>query len=796
MFGFAPLACAPLADHGRAQTLGTITGGVSLDGTTGSRTLTTGDAASILGLGGASTATVSASLQALSPFALSGDTSAAAAAQAEAERAFTVAGHSAVAVFAQLGARAVVSPLGDARGEISSLASIDGGFVVDRQMDAETAIFGEGARVLPLFGNSGGQISARAASGGALLLSGVGLSEAKIAASGTAGIGVEGAGSGASAISVDLRSRVTVDGLGTGVSLVPLFLHVGGRFGIEGAAEGQVATQGESGQTADLSGFARKQAAVAGTSAVPIKIGLASAAAMGVGATASPVFLLKGDGRAAAYLRSAASTDLSLSGATSGLLPVRAEAACDFAVQGRSDALTSLTGTAVGALEVKRELGTKIAIVSDAARDMPLQGQSVAQIAAQGASLCDAPVLSGVAKALTASTAHLVSRLGLSGLATARNGIRSDASSDVEVGVSASASAARQVTAEGSAGLSGTSGVQTKVSSATQAPMPLSGTAEGNLAMTARAQGDIAFARRTLAVAHIDAASKRILPFALHARAKSVLSAQAAASVSLYGQAGAILPAQALVSSAVDLIGAATAIGEVAAVGQSGVELNGMAQAGAPIGADGHGVVSISSASMAETAILGGSARSLRLGGSSTVLVSLVAGAAGGKVDLRLSAALGVAAAQAVSAGDIALDGVTRSHAALFGATTGFVVLARFGAGDVAITSESARLILFPGYARLAIASTGLASGQLVIGADLRARIKIGAQLEIQAFMPAGTGTAIGLVAGAVQQSDWPLAGSSLGFRAPPALQRLAPPNTRQGGSLMPSLRSGRILRG
>ena len=795
MFGFAPLACAPLADHGRAQSLGTITGGVSLNGTTGSRTLTTGDAASIFGLGGASTATVPASLHALSDFTLSGDTSAAAAAQAEAERAFTVAGHSAVAVFAQLGARAVVPLPGDARCEIGSEASIDCGFVVDRRLDVETAIFGEGARVLPLFGYNAGQISARAASGGAVLLSGVGLSGAAIAASGIAGISVEGAGSGASTISVDLRSSVTVDGLGTGVSLVLLFLHVGGSFGIEGAAEGQVATQGESGQTADLSGFARKQAAVAGTSTVPVDMGLASAAAMGVLATARPAVPLNGDGRAVANLQSTASIDLPVPGATSGLLPVRAAAAYNFTVQVRSATVGSLTGIAVGALEVTRKLGAEVAILSDAARDMPLQVQSVGQIAAQASLLCDAPVLSGVAEAFMASSAHLVSRLGLSGLATARNGIRSDASSDVEVGVSASVSAARQVTSEGSAGLSGTSGVQTKVSSATQAPMPLGGTAKGNLAMTARAQGNIAFARRTLAVAHIDAASKRILPFALNARAKSVLSAQAAASVSLYGQAGAILPANAAVSRTLELIGTTTAIGGVAAVGQSGVELNGIAQAGAPIGADGHGVLSISSASVTETEIAGGSARSLRLGGSSIVLVSLAAGAGGGKVDLGLGAALGVAA-QAVATGTMALDGVMRSHVALFGATTGSVVLTRFGVGDVAIASQSARVIIILGRASLAIASTGLAGGPLGIASDLRTRTKIGAQLEIQAFMPAGTGTAVGLVAGAVQQSNWPLAGSSLGFRAPPALQRLAPPNTRQGGSLMPSLRSGRILRG
>ncbi|MFU8777024.1 MAG: hypothetical protein ACNA7M_05075, partial [Roseovarius sp.] len=346
MLGFAPLAIAPLADEGATQRIGIAYGSLALNGAS------VGANRSIAGLegsfvwGGASLATVSASLGANSPFALSGDTSAAAGAQAGADCTVTMAGHSAGSVITQLAAGTMVPLPGDARGEISNRASIDGVLVVDRQLHAETAIFGEGARVLPLFGNSAGRGAARAASGGTLLLSGVGLSEATIAASGLAGISVEGAGASSSAISVDLRSSVTVDGLVAGVSLPPLFGHIGGTFGLEGPAAGYVTTEGDSEHIAGLLGLARLQASVAGKSTVPVDMGLASACAMGVGATASPVFLLNGDGRAVANLQSTASTDLTISGATSGLLPIRAKAAGDFAVQGNSATLASLTGTA------------------------------------------------------------------------------------------------------------------------------------------------------------------------------------------------------------------------------------------------------------------------------------------------------------------------------------------------------------------------------------------------------------------------------------------------------------------
>lgn len=555
---------------------------------------------------------------------------------------------------------------------------------------------------------------------------------------------------------------------------------------LEGAAAGHLTIQGDSAHMTDLSGLATLRVVALGVSVAQVEIKLASAGALSTPARANSIAIFGGQAFVDAPSQGAASVSLPVSGASGGLLRICAQARRDTPVEGHSAALAALTGTAVSAFEVTRDLGADVAILSDAARDIPLQGQSAAQIATQASALCDAAALSGLAKAFVASTAHQVSGLDLSAPAAARIGIRSDAGSDLGVVVSTSVSAARQATADDSAGLSGLAITLNWISGAAHRPMPVGGTAQGGLALTAKALASLAVARSTVAVAAIDADFARSMRFAFVSRVNTASSAGADVLLPLSGQASTGLPAHAAVSRTVELIGTTTAIGELAAVGRTELSLTGVARALASIGANSHGVVSSAALGAGATALASSTARSLRLEGRSTGHIPLVAGVANSRVGFGLGGALRVDA-HAGATGAVSLTSVIHGLAVSSGATTGHVVVTRFGASDVIIASQAARGILIAGHASMRIASTGAATALLLIGPSLQAHTSLGAGLEQVTFAMRGGSAALNLVTGAAIPDIWLPACSAQGYRAPPALRRFASPGIGLSGRLVPS---------
>jgi hypothetical protein len=86
------------------------------------------------------------------------------------------------------------------------------------------------------------------------------------------------------------------------------------------------------------------------------------------------------------------------------------------------------------------------------------------------------------------------------------------------------------------------------------------------------------------------------------------------------------------------------------------------------------------------------------------------------------------------------------------------------------------------------------ANANVVPGLESTASNIIAIAFTGQAQMPQAVSAANTITTGRFPAGLLAAHGMCIGFRAPPALRRSELPNTRQGGNLAPSLRSGRIL--
>jgi hypothetical protein len=796
MPGFTALASAPLTAIAQAQRLGSALGGLAFEGTaSGGAAARVHDASGAVVWAGAAFGSASTTLRADDLLAVSGASATVGAARAGSDRVLPLWGHSTGTVHARLAAGSAFGLQAETHGAVRAVASITGGLVLSRLGSGDVDSLGAGARLLPLKGASVGRSAARLSSDQILNLAGTSGADAAIVAGAELSSTVTVSASASAAIGAGMQPDLTLGGAGFAISLQPLWARIDGALGLAGTALGHASTQAIGARGFGLTGHVDGVAGVTGASSSQVDMARDSAGLAVSLARVSSAISLRGRGDASVQPRGAASGFLPMSGSGRGWLPVNAQAASDHLVGGHGAGFVAVAGGASGAFLVTRALGVGVAIVSGAARGIPLLGKSSATTATRASAVSVATELYGTTAALSASSVHLVSGFDLLGQAQAGLEVSFDAKLFFAADLTASAIAPRQAIAEIRTELGGVSNARTEGSASALGPMQLDGTAASALSLTITAQGTIGFARSTLAVTQVKVVSERSIPFALGMQARSALSAEIAASLLLSAQGSAALAAHAAVNRAIDLAGATTTDAGVAAAGQTGFDLFGAAYAQASIGAEGRGAIArAAAAAVAETEIAGGSARSLHVAGSATGHILLAAEAIGGRVNLKLSAALRVDA-RAGAMGDVAFDAALRGQAVSAGATTGFVALTRAGAGDVAISSHSARVILFPGHASLAIASAGAANTPFAISPLLLGHTTIGAGLEQNAPVANGQGAAIVKSSGSARPGAWPMAGRSAAFRAPPALQRSEPPRTGLSGRLVSS-NSGRILRG
>jgi hypothetical protein len=816
MLGLAPLAKAALADDGgrKAQIRAAASGALVLAGAAMGQSQARGHSARHLGCDSAQSGSVACAGGARREFVISAFSVAFIATRASSAQALALLGKTTarmrgqgtVAVFVDidglghclaLSAASTAGAVGitrEALGAATTVAAGDSGLEVTGLAAGSTLspISVQLVATLPLVGNVSTETAAVSAAQAVLRFDGDAACQSSVLGAAQAGGFVAGAAIAAAKTQAELGLGFELSGAAAASPTVQLLAS--GALDFAGVASGKTQAEATGAQAPALSGFVRGLVAASGSGASQNEFTLESAGQTFAPSRAGSAVLLAGHADSSAQLQGAASCILPLSGSGLGLLSVNMQAAGNHEVAGRGASFGQVAGGASGSFMVARDLAADIAIVSDAARAIPLQGQAAGKIASTALAGPAAILLSGTAIAMMPAYAHLASGFDLSGQAEAELQVRSDATFVIATGLIASASAPQQAKTVGSVGLSGVARVLTGGSGAALGLMSLGGAAKGKLSLEITAHATITVARSAVGVADVDAMSGRSLPFAVAARAGTALAVAVSAPLSVSGKGRAALTAHAAVNRAIDLAGAARTDAGVAAAGQSGFDLSGAAYAQASIGAEGRGAIARAATAVAETEIAGGSARSLHVAGSATGHIPLTAEAIGGRVNLKLSAALRVDA-RAGATGNVAFDAALRGQAVSSGAATGYVALTRAGAGDVAISSHSARVILFPGRASLAIASAGAANTLFAISPILLGCTTIGAGLEQNASVANGQGAAIVKSSGSARPGAWLMAGRSAAFRAPPALQRSEPPRTGLSGRLLSS-NSGRILRG
>lgn len=795
MLGLAPLARAVLADHGQFLRLGMGSSQFSLSGSAAGASGGNAGVTGNIAIHGASFATGAATLRTDGVLALSGKASATAAAQAGTYGDLALAGHGSGAVLGQTAADPEILLQTAADGEAKAQAGITGQLILSRQVGGETHVQGDGTRSLSLFGDSAGLSGVRTASEGVLGLVAIGQADATIQASGLDATGVTGAGTSATGLVSRMGSEVAVHGSGFGVSLSPLSVNVTDLFDFEGLAAAEVSVRGDGTHPAALSGKSQMQAAVAGSSAAHVDMALVSAAPLSMPVTARSAVLLSGSARAVAQAVGFASADMSLPGSSRSLLRLEASAARALRLRGIAATDSGITGAALGSFGVSCTLSAGTEIAADAIRAISPQGQSVGQTATYGAVADAVTAFGGVAKAASANSADLASSLEVSGGSEADLSIVSDLIHALQVALSASASAPLQAASQSKIGANGKANIAISIASTALGPITIASKASCEVLPRAEIRALIAFERSTEAAAQIDATSARMIVVALNALAAGALSARAVGTVFLGGHALAALPAHAEAAFLVDLDGNAKAENRSDAACLSRLNLAAVSRADASVGAAGFTAFDVAAAGEASARVFGESLNRLPMVGDSATIAPLSAYVENGAFEFELTSRA-EAASRSLATGRMALTGVGRCRVASNSHAAGAFGIMRAGVGDVFVAAQSARVITLLGQSHVAIVSAAAARTPIKVVTSLQAQAIISAVFEQEVISASGGSTAISSISGIALPDLWRIVSVSQGFRAPPALRRLARPNEHQGGSLMPSLRSGRILRG
>ena len=589
------------------------------------------------------------------------------------------------------------------------------------------------------------------------------------------------------------NSALTLIGRSSASSLSPLFGQAIAGVPIDalaraGASASAIATP-EAGFGATATGAAALRSSVLGTVDIagPSEIGVTilgqsgrsmpifgtTTSALGLGSEVTGALAVQGTATTAALRATTATDTVQLSGATGmrgavsgageamfdtalqadGVVPLPAVAGSRVALDAIAHVMAASAGTGLSALSLSGRSAAVVPTILRASGTVALTPDAAGAVVAAGAAR-------GTLNALRV----LVGDTDLTGDAVRQISFDGDASAGIALEVWA---------------LEGALDLPT----ATAADAPVSGSAQGELEFA----GDAVLALR------IGAGAKPELSIAMTTAALVGLNATATPAVLFGGAAGIRLATRGTAQSAHGIKIAGTCA--TAASGQTdsalALDLRGTVQPG--VFGSGTGAMEFTRATLSTVRITAHTARSMPLSG----LGSGHAANAGKATLARLSVGLATTAqtrTQAKGATASALYGLGAARAFATGAGLIDLGFARFGLGEVLVAGATLRGIALLGDASTHVDAAAAANANVTPGLESAASNIIAIAFTGQGQMPRAV-----LAANTITTCQFPAGllearGTGIGYRAPPALRRSELPNTRQGGHLAPSLRSGRIL--
>jgi hypothetical protein len=686
-------------------------------------------------------------------------------------------------------AQSVLGLQGHSRGALASSARTDGHLRVVSIIHAAASGAGNAAGEIGVSGSAAALTAVAMAFDATVTPAGVARSTIAITAAGQSAATIQHVARADTGAASAAQSDLAISGLAFGVSLPPLFAQAACAVVIGGSAKLDAAVSGTAGNSLDLVGASDAGGPVSGAGVSTVNLALNFAGDAALPAKAGSAVSVNGDASASVGQTVVTADVLSLDGTSSVGLPILATVEGEFTVESYTAGFCGITFSAQGKITVTRTLVTDVSIFADATRAVDLNGQGAAIVVSGVTSAIASITVSGTTTAAALALGDAATTLGLSGKVTAEVFTASDLSGAFEVGLTASVTAPRLAAFGAVLAVSGSAGAVSNVASTAFGDLAPAGTAFAAVSLQAEASTAMAFTRDAAAVALIDATSARAIAFGLNAVGQVDLAAGFVGQAPLHLASGAALTTRAETAEALDFAVVASAQGDVKALGALSVDVAGASMSLATASSGSLGEFTVASAGEADAAVIGNSARSLPLIGDTTATVQLTADAVGGTFDLGLIVAA-VGDARADASGAISLTGIGRSNITTRAKADSVFAVRRFGAGDVSVVGQSARVVTFLGQASVSTASAAAANTKMQIATSVAAQTALRAALERVAVNSFGESAAMTIVAGSASTAFWPVAGASVAFRAPPSVRRRAFASTDQGGRLLPSRRS------
>jgi trimeric autotransporter adhesin len=545
-------------------------------------------------------------------------------------------------------------------------------------------------------------------------------------------------------------------GLGaTAMGVVPLRSALQGAVDIAGPSETGVAILGQSGRSIAIFG--------------------AATSAVGVGSEVTGALAVQGHATIVAHRTGLSAGTVQLFGATS----------LRGAVSGAGGAVFDTALQADGAVPLPAVAGSLLVLdaIAHAVAASGGTGSSSLSLSGQSAAVVTATVQTGGTVALTLDAAGAVVSAG-----TARSTI--DVLRAVIGGAAVTGDAARQI------GIGGHAVGEIALNGwALEGALDLSAAMTASASASVSAQGELGFAGGAVVALDIGAGAKPGLDIAMTTAAVVGLSMTATPAVLFGGAAGIQVAARGSAQSAHGIEIATTCA--TAAAGRAGgalvLDLRGTAQSG--VSGSGTGAMEITRAALGTVPVTAQAARSMPLLG-----LGVGSAANAGKATLaRLRVELTTAAqtrTRAEAAVASAVDGSGAARALTTGAARIDLGVTKLGLGFVVVAGAAVRHISFAGDVGVRVDAVAGANANVVPRLQSTASNIIAIAFTGQAQMPQAVSAASTITTCRSPTGLLEARGTGIGYRAPPALRRSEWPNTRQGGNLAPSLRSGRIVQG
>jgi hypothetical protein len=798
MLGFAPLASTPLGDDsaGLSTRTGAASGSIEIVGISHAGNAARGAAVSLVAI--ASTAAgVSAShgrsegdlaitargtgqiatrLVANRNLGLAGVASAGTAIGATAQAALGLAGQSACVVASQV----------EAQGSLTALIRVG----------ATTSVECAAASVIGMAGAAAAQVDTQAA--GDVVAVQVGVGHVAVVADGVVdAMGIlQGAASAQIAVTFAANSALTLVGSSSGASLSPLFAQVSTGVSLDGLAR----------VDADVSALASSQAGLGATAtgAAPLRSAVLGAFEI-AGPTETDVQILGQSGRS-----------ISLAGTTASVSDLASRATSTLAIAGRATTVAANAATIAGIVHLSGATGLRGAVVGmgTTAFDISLQTDGVVPLPAVTEALL---TLDAAANAVAGAVATGADLLPLAGQSAAVTRAIAQAISTVTLasdagGVVVSVGPAQGTinvlrALAGDAEVTGDAARQIGIGGHAAAVIALDGQVpHGALdllaVMTAgashfvRAEGELAFAGDAVVTIGIGARAKPSLGFAIAASAIIELTGTAASQITSKALVDLKVAVRGPAQSAFRINGAA--VSATASAGQICREfaLNLQARARPAVMGAGTGTLDIARSGMGTVPVIAHAARSIPIGGSGAGSAACVGNATQAELRMELATAsqTRIRAEGAVAAANLGPVGEAGARVRSHGTATSRLTFTRMSLGDVAVAGAALRGIALQGDAHVRVTALVAANSNVVPGLLSTASNIIAIAFTGQAQMPQAVSAANTITTCQSPAGLLEARGTGIGYRAPPALRRSELPNTRQGGNLAPSLRSGRIV--